>query len=78
MPAATSAPNATSRISSVIGSDSVRAFAKSSLKLLLSALTELASPACSIRRLGYARCAAAVAASDAPTRLSALVEAPVI
>jgi hypothetical protein len=52
IPAATSAPNAKIRISSVIGSDSVRALAKSSPKLLFSALSALASPACSIRRLG--------------------------
>jgi len=74
MPAATSAPKATIRMISVIGSDSVRAFAKSSLKLLFSALFALASPACSIRRSGCARCAAAVAASDGPTRLSAAVD----
>ena len=78
MPAATSAPNATTRISSVIGSDSVRALAKSSLKLLFSAFVELASPACSIRSSGCARCAAAVAASDAATRLSALSPCRVI
>jgi hypothetical protein len=61
MPAATSAPNATSRISSVSGSDSVRAWAKSLLKASLSALVELASPAWAIRKLGCVRCAAAVA-----------------
>ncbi len=37
IPAATSAPNASTRIVSVIGSDSVRDLAKSSLKLWLSA-----------------------------------------
>ena len=62
----------------MIGNESVRALAKSSLKLLFNALMELASPACSIRILGCARCAAAVAASDAETRLSASVALPVI
>ena len=52
MPAATSAPNAKIRITSVIGSDSVRALAKSSLKLLFSALSALASPACWILQAG--------------------------
>ena len=78
MPAATKAPNATTRISRVIGSESVRAFAKSSLKLLFNAFMELASPACSMRIPGCARCAAAVAASDGATRLSASLALPVI
>ena len=62
----------------MIGSDSVRAFAKSSLKHLFSAFVALASPACSIRTSGWARCAAAVADSDCPTRLSASVDLPLI
>ena len=53
----------------MIGNESVRALAKSSLKLLFNAFVELASPACSIRILGCARCAAAVAASDAADAL---------
>jgi hypothetical protein len=44
MPAATSAPNASTRMTSVIGSDSVSAFLKSSLKDLSIALLALASP----------------------------------
>ncbi len=44
MPAATSAPKATTRITSVIGSDSVSAFLKSSSNALDSALLALASP----------------------------------
>ena len=78
IPAATSAPNAKIRMISVSGTDSVRAFAKSSLKLLFSALVALASPACWITISGWARCAAAVAASDGPTRLSASLDLPVM
>ena len=43
-PAATSAPNANTRISSVIGSESVSAFLKSSSKAFESALFALAEP----------------------------------
>ena len=67
-PAATSAPNATSRMSSVIGSDSVSARLKSSSKAFDSALSADAPPNCSMRSSGCARCAAAVAASDGSTR----------
>ena len=43
-PAATRAPNATSRISSVIGSDSVSAFWRSFSNAAMSSFSELASP----------------------------------
>ena len=46
---------------------------KSSSSEALSALSALASPNCSIRRSGFARCAAAVAASEASTMSSILV-----
>ncbi len=62
-PAATSAPNATTRISSVIGSERNSAFLKSSSKDFDSALSALASPNCSTRSCGLAFWAAAVAAS---------------
>ena len=68
-PAATSAPNATIRISSVIGSERNSAFLKSLSNALLSALSalrvaELLDPQLRVRALG-----AAVAASDASTRV---------
>ncbi len=75
-PAATSEPNATMRMSSVIGSDSVSAFLKSSSKSLLSALPALASPNCSMRRSGCAPCAAATAFSGPSTRFSAASNSP--
>ena len=55
MPAATSAPKATTRISSVIGSERTSARLKSLSSALLSALSALASPNCSIRSFGCAR-----------------------
>ena len=75
-PAATSEPKATMRISSVTGSDSVSAFLKSSSKTSPSALPALASPNCSMRRSGFARCAAATAASGASTRSSVTSKSP--
>ena len=75
-PAATSEPNATIRISSVIGSDSVSAFLKSFSKTSPSALPALASPNCSMRRSGLAACAAATAASGASTRSSVTSKSP--
>ncbi len=68
IPAATSAPKASTRITSVIGSEVTSAFWKSSSNFLLSALPALASPNCSIRSLGLAFCAAAVLSSVASTR----------
>ena len=69
-PAATSAPNATMRISSVIGSERTSAFWKSSSNAFEIALSALASPNCSTHTSGLAFCAAAVAASVASTRSS--------
>ena len=66
-PAAASAPNASTRIASVIGSDSFCAFARSSLIDLFTAFCTLASPNCSMRSVGCARLAAAVAASSGST-----------
>jgi hypothetical protein len=76
MPAATSAPKATSRITSVIGSDVRSAFWKSLSKTLDSSLFALAAPNCSILMLGRARWAAAVAAIEAPTRSLAASSPP--
>ena len=68
MPAATSAPKASTRITSVIGSEVTSAFLKSSSNFFEIALSALASPNCSMRSSGFARWAAAVAASVASTR----------
>ena len=54
----------------MIGSELVSARLKSLEKEAESALSALASPNCSIRSPGCARCAAAVAASVASTRFS--------
>src|SRR4051812_1393957 len=75
-PAATSAPKAMTRMSSVIGSERVSAFLKSSSRALLSALFALASPNCSMRNPGWRRWAAATAVRIAPTRFSALSWSP--
>ena len=64
IPAATKAPKAATRIASVIGTDSSSAFLKSSENICEIASSALASPNCSIRSPGCARCAAAVAASS--------------
>ncbi len=69
-PAAISAPKATTRISSVIGSESVSARWKSFSNCALSALAAEASPNCSMRSSGCAFCAAATAASEESTRSS--------
>ena len=60
-PAATSEPKATTRMSSVIGSDSVSARVKSWPSERLSAWLALASPNSSIRSDGWSRAVAAVA-----------------
>ena len=52
-PAATSEPKAITRISSVIGSESVSAFARSLWKTSFSSLLELTLPNCSTRRSGW-------------------------
>ena len=75
-PAATSAPNATSRMSSVIGSDSVSARLKSSSKAFDSALSALAEPNCSMRSSGCACCVAAVVASDGSMRSATWSSSP--
>ena len=51
-PAATSVPNVMMRMISVIGMDSIPAFARSSLMTLLMALLALAPPTCSMARSG--------------------------
>ena len=56
MPAATIAPKATTRMSSVIGSDSVSARLKSFSSVSASALPTLASPNCSTRSSGWDFC----------------------
>ena len=67
MPAATTAPKATSRIASVIGSDVNSARWKSEVMASQIALFALASPNCSTRTDGWARWAPAVAAIAALT-----------
>ena len=63
-PAATSAPNAISRMTSVIGSDSVSAFLKSSSKASPISFSAEASPNWPSVTSGCARWSAAVGASD--------------
>ena len=53
-PAAARAPKAKTRITSVIGSESVSALRRSSSKAFDRALSVLASPNCSTRRSGLA------------------------
>ena len=72
-PAATSAPNASSRMTIVIGSEIVSAFLRSSSNIFETALPVLASPNCSMRSSGCAFWAAAVAARTGSTLSSACV-----
>ncbi len=51
-PAATSEPKAITRIKSVIGSESISAFARSLWNVSFSSLLELTLPNCSTRKLG--------------------------
>ena len=78
MPAATSAPKATTRISSVTGSEVISARWKSSWMRFMIALLTLASPNSPTNRPGWARCTAAVAASAGATRSFAVSGSPVI
>ena len=75
-PAATSEPNATIRISSVIGSERTSAFWKSSSNAFEIALSALASPNWPTKTCGLAFCAAAVAASVESTRSSVTLSSP--
>ena len=77
-PAATSAPNATTRISSVIGTEVASALWKSSLTSLLIALLLLAVPSSPMNSPGWARCTAVVADKAAATRFCAVSGSPVI
>ena len=77
-PAATSAPNATTRISSVIGSERNSAFLKSSSNALLMASSALASPNWPTKTSGFAFWAAALAASTGSTRSGSVSSSPAI
>ena len=78
MPAATSAPNAMTRITRVIGSEVTSAFLKSSSKALEIALSALASPNCSTRSSGWRLSTAATASSTGSTRSSVWSSSPAI
>jgi hypothetical protein len=75
-PAATSAPNATMRMISVIGSERTSAFLKSSSNAFEIALSALASPNWPTNTCGFAFWAAAVAASVESTRASVTSSSP--
>ena len=77
MPAATSAPKASTRITSVTGSDVNSARWKSADMRSLIALLALPSPTSPMNSPGWARCTAAVAASAGPTRSEAVSGSPV-
>ena len=75
-PAATSAPNATMRMISVIGSERTSAFWKSFSNAAEMALSALASPNCPTNTCGLAFWAAVVAASVESTRSSVTSSSP--
>ena len=77
-PAATSAPNAITRMSRVTGSESVSARLRSLWTNLSIWLPTLASPNSSMRRSGCARWAAWMAASTGAMRSAAVVESPLM
>ncbi len=76
MPAATSAPNAITRMISVIGSEVTSALAKSSWNAFSSALLALAEPNSATRRSGWPLAAFATDDSIGPIRCLALSESP--
>ena len=77
-PAATRAPKAIKRISSVIGSEVISAVLKSLLIELLTWLSELASPNSPMVNCGCAACAASTARRVALARSLAVLWSPAI
>ena len=77
-PAATSEPNATTRISSVSGREISSAFARSLVKVSLSSLLELTLPNCSTSRSGLAAWTEPIASSAGSSRSLASRSSPVI
>jgi hypothetical protein len=75
-PAAASEPNASTRITSVIGSESVSALRRSSSKALDSALSALASPNSSMSRPGLADCTRSTASCTGVTLSSSSSSSP--
>ena len=76
IPAATSAPKANTRMSSVSGIDRSADLPISWLLLSFAALLMLVSPDSSTRSCVWAFCAAATAASEPSTDFSAVFESP--
>ena len=76
MPAASSAPKASSRMISVIGTDRNSAFWKSCLSLSSNRLPDEASPNCSTRRPGWSAATAFTAASIGTILSTAFSESP--
>ena len=76
--AATTAPKAISRTTSVIGKDSASARRRSRNTVSLTALVMLASPVSAIWICGWRAAAACTAASTGATRLAAVSTEPVI
>jgi hypothetical protein len=77
-PAAISAPNTSSMITSVTGMLISSAFWKSSPRVFDSALSSDEPPTCSTRRSGNCFCTAAVVSSSRSTRSSAVSGSPAI
>ena len=75
-PAATIVPKARTRISSVIGSESVSAVWRSFSKAPMSSFSELAEPNCATEKSGLSFCTAFVTASVASTRALACLSDP--
>ena len=65
MPAATSAPNATTRMISVIGSENSPAFSRSSANTVSNALTALALPNSPMKSCGWACCTSSTRSTTA-------------
>jgi hypothetical protein len=77
-PAATIAPNAITRISSVIGSDIVSALCRSLCTFLSSWAPEVASPNSSMRSAGLDRWASLTAATTGAIRFEAVAASPLM
>src|SRR5437588_5747746 len=72
MPAATSAPNATTRMISVSGMENTPALLRSFAKAVSTALAALASPNSPTKKAGWARCASSTLLSTGPSLSPAL------
>jgi hypothetical protein len=76
MPAATSAPNATTRMISVSGMENTPALLRSFANAVSTAFAALAPPNSPMKKAGWARCASATALRTGPSLSAAFFFSP--